>query len=637
MYRTGDLVRRRADGQLEFVGRADDQVKLRGFRVEPDEIAGVLTDQPQVASAAVVIREDRPGERRLVGYVVPARDTAPGRDTGLETDQVDKWQVINDEVYGADDDGDGPPLGENFAGWHSSYDGSVLPEEEMRAWRAATVERILALRPRRVLEIGVGAGLIMAPVAPHVELYWGADLSGTVIETLRRQTAADPLLAGRTRFTAAPAHSLDGVPEGTFDTVVINSVAQYFPSVDYLTEVVTKAFSLLGDTGAVFLGDLRDFRLLRCMRAGVHRVGHPDDGAAAARAAVDRAVERETELLVDPGLFDSLADALDGFGGVDVRIKQGAYDNELSRYRYDVVLHKRPADAVSLARVPALAWDDTGGLGGLAARLRQTGPDGLRVTGIPNGRLAADLVAVAEIDGVPAADGIAVGALTDIGSRAGHRTLVTWTAGTADGRLDAVFLPAGGDADAEPAYRDLYLPGPAPERYANDPLAGRKDGALVAELHDALAGRLPDYMVPAALVVLDALPVTPNGKLDQKALPAPDAASASHLAPATPEEETIARIFAEVLGLPRVGAEDDFFRQGGDSIVSIQLVSKARAAGLTLTAQDVFAHRTVRAIAAAATAAPDGTGTDDPAAGSEWDIPLVSQDELDEFASNWSV
>jgi amino acid adenylation domain-containing protein len=638
MYRTGDVVRRRADGQLEFVGRADDQVKLRGFRVEPDEIAGVLTDQPQVASAAVVIREDRPGERRLVGYVVPARQATEGRDTGLETDQVDKWQVINDEVYGAADEADGPPLGENFAGWHSSYDGSVLPEEEMRAWRAATVERILDLRPKRVLEIGVGAGLIMAPVAPHVELYWGADLSGTVIETLRRQTAADPVLADRTRFTAAPAHSLDGVPEGTFDTVVINSVAQYFPSVDYLTEVIAKAFALLGDTGAVFLGDLRDLRLLRCMRAGVHRVAHPGDSPAAARAAVDRAVERETELLVDPGLFDTLAGTLDGFGGVDIRIKQGAYDNELSRYRYDVVLHKRPAEAVSLASVPVLAWDDAGGLTGLATRLRESAAGPLRVTGIPNGRLAADLVAVAEIDGVPAPDGIAVGALTDIGSRAGYRTLVTWTAAAADGRLDAVFVPAGAGEEPEPAYRDLYLPGPAPERYANDPLAGRKDGALVAELHDALAARLPDYMVPAALVVLDALPVTPNGKLDQKALPAPDAAaSASHLAPATPEEETIARIFAEVLGLARVGADDDFFRQGGDSIVSIQLVSKARAAGLTLTAQDVFAHRTVRAIAAAATPAPDDTGTTDQAAGSEWDIPLVSQDELDEFASNWSV
>jgi amino acid adenylation domain-containing protein len=637
MYRTGDVVRRRPDGQLEFVGRADDQVKLRGFRVELDEIAGVLTDQPEVATAAVVIREDRPGDRKLVGYVVPAQPDGEARDVGLETDQVDKWQVINDEVYGAAEQ-DGPPLGENFAGWHSSYDGSVLPEEDMRAWRAATVERIMELRPRRVLEIGVGAGLIMAPVAPHVELYWGTDLSGTVIETLRRQTAADPVLADRTRFTAGPAHVLEGVPAGTFDTVVINSVAQYFPSVDYLTDVIAKAFSLLGDTGAVFLGDIRDLRLLRCMRAGVHRVENPDDSPAAARFAVDRAVERETELLVDPGMFDTLADVLDGFGGVDIRIKQATYDNELSRYRYDVVLHKRPGSTVSLAEVPTVAWDETGGLAGLAARLRDERPAAVRVTGIPNGRLTPDLTVVAEIDGVPVPDGVDVTALTETGSRTGYRALITWTSGVTDGRLDAVFVPDGGADEQLPAYRDLYLPDTAPERYANDPLAGRKDGALVTGLRDALAARLPDYMVPAALVVLDALPITPNGKLDQRALPAPDlATSASELQPATPEEETVARIFAEVLGLPRVGADDDFFRQGGDSIVSIQLVSKARAAGLRLSAQDVFAHRTVRGIAAAATQAADDTGRPDPAAGSEWDVPLVSQDELDQFASDWSV
>ncbi|MEU4266146.1 amino acid adenylation domain-containing protein [Streptomyces argenteolus] len=639
MYRTGDVVRRRADGQLEFVGRTDDQVKLRGFRVELGEVTDALTDQPQVESAAVVVREDRPGERRLVGYVVPAAQDSGVRDTGLESDQVGKWQTINDEVYGASAH-DGPPLGENFSGWHSSYDGSELPESQMRAWRAATVDRILELRPRRVLEIGVGAGLIMTPVAPHVDLYWGTDLSGEVIETLGRQTAQIPELAERTCFTATPAHLLDDLPAGTFDTVVINSVAQYFPGLDYLKDVIEKAFALLGDTGAVFLGDLRDLRLLRRMRTAVHRTGHPGDDAAATRYAVDRAVERETELLVDPALFDTLAGSLEGFGGADVRVKRGDYANELSRYRYDVVLHKRPAAPVTLAAAEPLAWERAGGLDGIAARLRDERPEGLRVTGIPNGRLDADL---AGEDGTGAVlpQGVDVTALHEAGTPAGYRALVTWTAGVDDGRLDAVFVPerAPDGTDAVPAYRDLYLPDEVPARFANDPLVARRTGALVAELQEALSERLPDHMVPAALVILDALPVTLNGKLDHKALPAPDAAaSASDAVPATPQEQTLARLFAEVLGLPRAGAEDDFFRQGGDSIVSIQLVSRARAEGLVFTPQDVFAHRTVRALAAMAEPAPAGDATPSGAdAASEWDMDLVSQDELDEFESKWSV
>ncbi|MGA9873192.1 MAG: amino acid adenylation domain-containing protein, partial [Rhodococcus sp. (in: high G+C Gram-positive bacteria)] len=124
---------------------------------------------------------------------------------------------------------------------------------------------------------------------------------------------------------------------------------------------------------------------------------------------------------------------------------------------------------------------------------------------------------------------------------------------------------------------------------------------------DEVAGSLTSYMVPAALVVLAELPLTANGKLDKKALPAPDFSSRVTLsrAPATPVEEALAALFAEVLGLDTVGVDDSFFALGGDSIMSIQLVSRAKAAGLVIAPRDVFERKTVAGLAEVVALAED--------------------------------
>ncbi|MEV6052214.1 amino acid adenylation domain-containing protein, partial [Streptomyces sp. NPDC052107] len=126
-------------------------------------------------------------------------------------------------------------------------------------------------------------------------------------------------------------------------------------------------------------------------------------------------------------------------------------------------------------------------------------------------------------------------------------------------------------------------------------------------LRSHLAARLPGYMVPAAFVVLDALPLTTNGKLDKRALPAPgqDAlGSAGFVAPRTVAEERIAAVWADVLGLERVGVEDGFFDLGGHSIRAVTLVGRLRAIGYDLAVRDVFEHRTVARIAELVTGRP---------------------------------
>ncbi|MFE2756327.1 amino acid adenylation domain-containing protein, partial [Actinosynnema sp. NPDC059335] len=119
-----------------------------------------------------------------------------------------------------------------------------------------------------------------------------------------------------------------------------------------------------------------------------------------------------------------------------------------------------------------------------------------------------------------------------------------------------------------------------------------------ADLRAHLRPSLPEYQVPSAFVVLDRIPLTPNGKLDKAALPAPEVvADGEFVAPRTPVEAELARLWAEVLGVERIGVDDNFFAVGGDSILSIQLVSRARQAGLRLTSRDVFRHQTIAELA----------------------------------------
>jgi amino acid adenylation domain-containing protein len=122
-------------------------------------------------------------------------------------------------------------------------------------------------------------------------------------------------------------------------------------------------------------------------------------------------------------------------------------------------------------------------------------------------------------------------------------------------------------------------------------------GADPAALRAAAAAALPEYMVPSAFVVLEQLPQTPNGKVDRRALPAPQWQANVSRAPQGAREEALAGLFAQVLGLPEVGVEDSFFDLGGDSIMSIQLVSRARRAGLAISARDVFTHKSVAGLA----------------------------------------
>nr|UTI67674.1 AptD1 [Actinoallomurus sp. ID145808] len=142
-------------------------------------------------------------------------------------------------------------------------------------------------------------------------------------------------------------------------------------------------------------------------------------------------------------------------------------------------------------------------------------------------------------------------------------------------------------------------------------------------LRQYVAARLPEFMVPAVFMMLDRMPLTSNGKLDRAALPAPVFESTGYRAPRTPAEVAIAGIFADVLGTDRVGLDDDFFAVGGDSIRSIQVVARARTAGLNITAQDVFAHGSVAELAEVAGQAAERSVLEELDGGGVGRMPLL--------------
>ncbi|WLH28435.1 non-ribosomal peptide synthetase [Pseudomonas canadensis] len=149
----------------------------------------------------------------------------------------------------------------------------------------------------------------------------------------------------------------------------------------------------------------------------------------------------------------------------------------------------------------------------------------------------------------------------------------------------------------------LALDSPSGKQLVAYLVSDAEHGALRDTLKAHLKAQLPDYMVPAHLIVLDSMPLTANGKLDRRALPQPDpeANRQTYVAPRNELESTLAAIWCAVLNVQQVGLDDNFFELGGDSILSIQVVSRARQAGIHFSPRDLFQHQTVQTLAAVAT------------------------------------
>jgi reducing polyketide synthase SwnK len=589
LYRTGDLARFVTPEKLVLLGRADSQIKLRGHRIELGDIETAITDHEDISSAVVICRDER-----LIAYCV-WNNPIVDEDKPVHGTTLANWASAWDRVYAAGDEN----TIFNLAGWRNSYDNLPFPADEMRDWQMSSVRRILSYTPERVFEIGSGTGLMLFSIAPHCQTYHAVDTSENAVEFIRQHISEFHDVVCEHR----PAHELPEGLENTFDTVIINSVAQYFPSIHYLVTVLEWATKII-DNGRIYLGDMRDLRLLDIFHADL--IDYRCNGQVSTEQLARRAshsMESEHELVVSPDFFANLPSLIPRIHRVDIALRDGSFINEMTRYRFDVILHIGKGADAHVCDAERTWREDQLDITSLREVLATT--NSIRISDIPNGRLQAVhhrvAAALGDAMGPSPSSWIDPQDLFTIAADCGLEMAMLPSRSGDRWNFDARFWRGGEDPDLSlhPAQTiDLNtLAG-----YSNVPVIWKSTNSnamLSRTLRPWLAARLPAYMMPAFFVELESLPLTLNRKVDRNALPDPTSGATITTKPTTELQRDILNIWSNVLGHDSIGVDDNFFQVGGDSLRAIHVQTELeKLLQQPVPVAKLFEHYTVKALAA---------------------------------------
>ncbi len=620
LYKTGDRALFRTDGAIEFLGRVDNQIKIRGFRVELGEIEATLQRHPAIQDTAVISSGETSSEMRLIAYFSLDRQHFQQTRLQLQLQQLQHWQTLYDQTYQSTDRIADYPQHFNITGWNSSYTGEPIPLTQMQEWVSDRVQQILALKPKRVLEIGCGTGLLLFQIAPHCQEYWGTDFSAVSLESIQHQL--DPLNLSQVKLLQRMATDFEGIDTAAFDVVILNSIVQYFPSQDYLLQVLERALQAVAPGGILFLGDVRSLPLLAAfhtwvqfcqVEAGVERTQ--------LRQQIERSQFEESELAIEPDFFHALRHKFPQIRQVQIRLSRGRSQNEMTQFRYNVLLYVNK----SLPQLSSSIQQNDWKLHPLTVEeikkdLIETKPEILIVTNVTNSRVNAAVRTVNWLRNKEAPK--TVGRMREVLQNSSEMAIdpqdwweletvlpydveITWSTQTHTGDYNVLLIRHGVDAVVDsPTTQQPYL---LWNHYTNDPLQSQFVRHLIPELRQYLRKSLPEYMIPFAFVPLETLPLTTNGKIDRRSLPPLNEdlihsssihSSSTAIAPSTPTELTLINIWKDLLRLKQVNTNDNFFELGGHSLLATQMTSRVRDAfGLELPLKNVFEAPTIAQLA----------------------------------------
>ena len=646
LYKTGDIVRYNEDGTLSFVGRKDTQVKIRGQRIELGEIEHALQLDSCIDKAVAIIHTDKRQETHIVGFV-KVHDNGTTLDDQLkysneEQHQEEEWRRQFNDDYTCFDEIQAERVGRDFMGWTSMYDGSDIDKKQMNEWLDDTITSIRnGSPPSKILEIGTGSGMVLFNLIEGLQSYVGLEPSSRGVDFVTKVANARPELADKIQIIRGTAADLGQVrPVASPEIVIINSVAQYFPSLSYLLHVVEEILRI-ESVKTIFFGDIRSLPLHSEFLAAraLHITGGAGSKDEIRRIMAD--LERaESELLISPALFTGLQNRLpDVIYHVEILPKMMRATNELSAFRYTAVIHiereQHPSQPID--EIKEDQWIDFTQQGLDVERIshllqQNSVSDIVAVSNIPHSKSIFERAVVYSLDNEDEEEGadpyawlatarqiarntpsLAATDLNEIAARSGFQVQISWARQGRSHGLDAIFhskIPSMNHGIGERRRRLFRFPYLHLEQTSYElcsaPLRLRAQQQTRDRLYRMLRLKLSSYMVPQTLIILDAWPLTKNGKIDRKALA--ERASAHELdqnriwkdepnIQSIPEVESnvesqIRAIWGRVLDINpgRIGSNDTFFELGGSSMDIIKVVQVAKKEGLLIKAVNIIQY-----------------------------------------------